>query len=303
MKWVLVLLISISAIAGKAPKHIIYKTQSVVGQKLCYTGDTGTGKEGQYLVADAMEAEGCSKVFIAGDMIYTFGMISKKSKQLKEKFLIPYKKLINKGVTFHVSTGNHDYLLREKVWNKIHKDYDFVTHPNLFYAEIYKDVCFITIDSTSVAHYIYLGRQLKQKLWLKKLKEELKDHCSATIALGHHPVWSAGDHGDANKYFARFAKKQLAGVFDMYIAGHDHHLSHEGESKGTTFLVSGAGAKLRPLKYPARGPFAKSVLGYVVVEVQKDQGKTFLNYQFKGVDSEGKPYLLFEEEKQALGYR
>jgi tartrate-resistant acid phosphatase type 5 len=303
MKISIALFLLTLSIYAKDLKHIVTKNIDITGQKICYLGDPGTGEEGQFKVARALEKENCTQIRIAGDMIYPTGLKSKNDKNFHSKFYLPYKKLIDSGVTFHIATGNHDYMGRPKLWNKFSAKHSWLTHPNLFYAEVYNDNCFITIDSTAVAQIYRIDRTTRQAIWLKKFREQYKRKCKTAILMGHHPNWSAGSHGDAHKIFQCFAKKRISGVYDMYIAGHDHNLSHEGEEKGTTFLVSGSAGKLRPLKYKPRGPFAKSVLGYIVVKIEKDQEKYFYNTQFKGVDSFDNPYLLFEETKQAKGLR
>ncbi len=303
MKISLLLILVSTSIFAKNIKHILENDKNLEGVKICVVGDTGTGKVGQYKVANAMDKEGCTQVRIAGDAVYETGLHKNKNSDLKDKFLKPYKKLIEKGVTFHLVTGNHDYLGNEKLWNQVHKQYSFINHPNLYYAEVYQDICFINLDTTSVAHYYRIDRQIAQGKWLNQFNKLFKDKCKVTLAMGHHPNWSAGKHGEASKFFHRFVKRKISGFFDFYIAGHDHNLSHEGDENGTTFLVSGSGAKLRDLRYNPRGPFAKSVLGYVVFKVEKDNEGYFVNYQFKGVDENDTPYLLFEDTKKALGLR
>ncbi|MDY7013801.1 MAG: metallophosphoesterase, partial [Cyanobacteriota bacterium] len=71
-------------------------------------GDTGTGAEGQYAVARAMEQyrqqNPYSLVVLAGDNIYNNGEIEK----IEAVFERPYQPLLDNGVKFYACLGNHD---------------------------------------------------------------------------------------------------------------------------------------------------------------------------------------------------
>jgi len=85
-----------------------------------------------------------------------------------------------------------------------------------------------------------------------------------TIALAHHPLYTAGQHGDTKEMLSDwgplFAKHRL----DFFFCGHDHDLQHlEIESVATSFILAGGGgAKLRPMKRDDRGPFSRSLNGF-----------------------------------------
>jgi tartrate-resistant acid phosphatase type 5 len=72
-------------------------------------GDTGTGKEGQYQVADAIEkvcaAQGCDFALGLGDNIYESGVDSVDDVQWLDKFEKPYENL---DFPFYMTLGNHD---------------------------------------------------------------------------------------------------------------------------------------------------------------------------------------------------
>jgi predicted phosphodiesterase len=298
-----ILFIALIANTAWASNFLIEKNISLVDKKICFIGDTGTGKEDQYTVAKALEAEGCHQIRIAGDIIYEKGLSSASDELFIKNFLNPYKNLIEAGVTFHVVTGNHDYLGKQSAWNDLHQKFPWLTHPNLYYAEKYQDICFINIETTPISHGYRLSYNKKQKKWLREMTIGLREKCKVAIMMGHHPNWSAGSHGNANKRFQSFTTEYISGKFDAYIAGHDHNLSHEGYHKETVFMVSGAAGKLRPLKYKPRGPFAKSELGYLVVTIEKSHNEYMINYAFRGVDQKSNSFLLFEEVQKANGVR
>src|SRR5262245_6974126 len=81
------------------------KTDSV---RLAVIGDMGTGATPQYDVARRMvEARGIFPfdfVLTVGDNIYG----GSSAKDFEKKFAVPYKPLLDAGVKFYASLGNHD---------------------------------------------------------------------------------------------------------------------------------------------------------------------------------------------------
>jgi tartrate-resistant acid phosphatase type 5 len=121
-----------------------------------------------------------------------------------------------------------------------------------------------------------------------------------SIWLGHHPLRSNGEHGDAGEYeecfgpefsggrtvcaslwpgegLAALAREHLLGKVDLALSGHDHTLqAFVGDGLGrTAVVVSGAGAKTNPLARADRqrpGSFAVGGhLGFALVEATSTQ--------------------------------
>jgi tartrate-resistant acid phosphatase type 5 len=100
------------------------------------------------------------------------------------------------------------------------------------------------------------------------LEEELKRPRTTpfVVAMGHHPVYSDGPHGDhpvlIKDWDPLFRKYNVS----AYLAGHDHDLQHlEFAGHPTSFFLSGGGgADLYNLTVdPAkRGPYAQKVYGF-----------------------------------------
>jgi tartrate-resistant acid phosphatase type 5 len=92
-------------------------------------------------------------------------------------------------------------------------------------------------------------------------------------ALGHHPVYSDGPHGDhpilVRDWDPLFRKFKV----DLYLAGHDHDMQHlEFENHPTSFFLSGGGgADLYDLKVDPskRGPYAQKVYGFSHLSVSE----------------------------------
>jgi tartrate-resistant acid phosphatase type 5 len=116
-----------------------------------------------------------------------------------------------------------------------------------------------------------------------------------SIWLGHHPLRSNGEHGDAGEYeecfgadlpggravcpslwpgegYAALAREHLLGKVDLALSGHDHTLqAFVGDGLGpTAVVVSGAGSKSNALtRFERRRPGAFAVgghLGFALVE-------------------------------------
>ncbi|WP_373541172.1 metallophosphoesterase [Chamaesiphon sp.] len=82
--------------------------QSKLLQRFAVLADTGTGSINQYAVGRALtsyhQKNPFDTVLLAGDNIYTNGEFSK----IKPVFAIPYQDLLQRGVKFYASLGNHD---------------------------------------------------------------------------------------------------------------------------------------------------------------------------------------------------
>lgn len=193
-------------------------------------GDFGTGSQAQYQLAEQMvKLHGWFKydtVVLTGDNL----LGSERPQDFKVKFEIPYKPLLDAGVKFYASLGNHD--AREQRYYKLfnmggHLYYTFNPRP---------DVCFFMLETTYPTP--------EQFEWLEK---ELKASSSNwKIAVFHQPMYSSGDrHGsdlslrDALEPF--FVKYNVSVVF----AGHDHFYERVKPQKGIAYFVVGSGGMLR----------------------------------------------------------
>jgi tartrate-resistant acid phosphatase type 5 len=58
----------------------------------------------------------------------------------------------------------------------------------------------------------------------------------------------------------------LTGRADIYVSGHDHDMQHLKPEGNLHFFVAGSGGKLRPITAGERSLFARSALGFAVLE-------------------------------------
>jgi predicted MPP superfamily phosphohydrolase len=196
-------------------------------------GDSGTGKAGQYAVARQMKAM-CDKnpfefVLMLGDNIYSNGA----AKNFKKKFELPYESLLNDGVKFYASLGNHD--VRKGLSAQINYD-KFNMGGQRYYSFTKGEVEFFALDSTQM--------EARQIAWL----EEKLNASTARwkIAFFHHPLYSSGKrHGSEinlrdvlEPLFTRF------GV-NVVFSGHDHFYERIKPQQGIQYFVEGASGQLR----------------------------------------------------------
>lgn len=192
-------------------------------------GDFGDGSKGQYAAgAKFGELHGvCAfdSVLTVGDNIYG----SDRPQEFVKKFELPYKVLLDKGVKFYASLGNHDDPNQRfyKPFNMGEKRY---------YTFTKKNVQFFALDST------YMDR--RQLAWLD---DELKaSKTEWKVMYFHHPLYSSGDaHGSTVDL-----RKVLEPIFLRYgvqvvFSGHDHFYERIKPQKGIYYFVAGSGGKVR----------------------------------------------------------
>ena len=110
--------------------------------KFAVLGDFGTGAKAQYELAEQMvkvhDRFKYDFVVLVGDNLYG----SDRPQDFKNKFEIPYKPLLDRGVKFYASLGNHD--AREQRYYKL-----FNMDGKLYYTfNPSPDVRFFALEST-----------------------------------------------------------------------------------------------------------------------------------------------------------
>jgi hypothetical protein len=70
------------------------------------------------------------------------------------------------------------------------------------------------------------GAPAAQLAWLRSELKRATSACAATVVVGHHPVYSGGDHGSSPDLIASLEPLFAEFGVDGYVAGHDHMLGH-----------------------------------------------------------------------------
>jgi predicted MPP superfamily phosphohydrolase len=244
--------------AGALPLTMPNKADSF---RFAVLGDFGTGSKEQYQLADQMKRVHDQFPFelvtLVGDNLYG----SERPQDFKKKFEDPYKPLMDAGVKFYASLGNHDDPQEQrnyKFFNMDGKRY------YTFKPETKQSVRFFVLESS------YLLPE--QVAWFE---QELKGSNSDwKIPYFHHPPYSSGErHGSdpqiRNALEPLFLKYNVSVVF----TGHDHFYERTKPQQGIVYFVTGSGGQLR------KGNIDKST---GLTAAGNDQDQAFLIAEING---------------------
>ena len=166
--------------------------------RIAVSGDTGMRSAAQDRVARRMaleaEKEPYDAFVIAGDMVYPDG----DSALTRRSVIDPYKPVL-KDAKLVPALGNHDIQSGEgmDIMRQLGRD-------SAWYVEKIGPVRVIVLDSNRVGN--------KQQLaWLRKVLAEDQPRDEWTLAVMHHPAYSAGDHGSDQERAATVGAAVRAG--------------------------------------------------------------------------------------------
>jgi predicted MPP superfamily phosphohydrolase len=198
--------------------------------KFAVLGDFGTGVQRQYQLAEQMatlrKRFQYELVVTVGDNLYG----SERPQDFQKKFEIPYKPLLEAGVKFYASLGNHD--AREQRYYK-----QFNMEGKLYYTFKPKtNVRFFALDSTYP--------EPEQIKWLDKELAASSDDWK--IVYFHHPLYSSGDrHGSDLRLREAVEPLFLKYNVSVVLTGHDHFYERVKPQMGIAYFVVGSGGQLR----------------------------------------------------------
>jgi hypothetical protein len=198
--------------------------------KFAVIGDFGTGNREQYETADQMVKVRAKFpydfVITVGDNIYG----GERPQDMKRKFEDPYKPLIDAGIKFYASLGNHDARDQSsyKLFNMNGKTYYTFKAPK-------QDVRFFALESDYPTP--------AQLQWLEKELAAAGEHWK--IPYFHHPLYSSGMHGSNVEL-----RQVLEPLFVKYgvtvvFTGHEHFYERIKPQQGIVNFVTGSGGQLR----------------------------------------------------------
>jgi Calcineurin-like phosphoesterase len=199
--------------------------------KFAVIGDNGTGEKPQYEVGQQLaawhEKFAFPLVVMMGDNIYG----ADRPQDFVKKFEAPYKSLLDAGVKFYASLGNHDS--REQRFYKL-----FNMDAKLYYTfkAPKEDVRFFALEST------YMDPD--QVKWiddeLQKSGEKWK------IVFFHHPLYSSGKtHGSQVKLREVLEPLFVRYKVSLVLNGHDHTYERITPQNGIQYFVEGSSGQLR----------------------------------------------------------
>jgi len=222
-------------------------------------GDMGTGEAPQYQVAQQMLAARRTFPFdfviMLGDNLYG----GSGPKDYEKKFEVPYKSLLDSGVKFYASLGNHD--------NPNERLYKLFNMNGANYYTFKKgNVRFFVLDSN------YMDP--KQLAWLEEQLHDAGEN-DWKICYFHHPLYSSGKtHGSSVELRSLIEPMFIKYGVDAVFSGHDHLYERVHPQKGIYYFTEGSSGQLR------NGDLAKSGLtekgfdddrSFMLIEIAGDQ--------------------------------
>jgi predicted MPP superfamily phosphohydrolase len=219
----------VAAAQSAAPTALPNRDESL---KFLVFGDFGTGDREQYELASQMadlhQKFKFEMVALVGDNLYG----SERPQDFKKKFEMPYKPLLDAGVKFYASLGNHD--AREQRYYKL-----FNMDGKLYYSfkAPKQDVRFIVLESTYPVP--------EQIEWLEDTLKSAKE--AWKVVYFHHPLYSSGiTHGSDLKLRATLEPLFVKYGVSLVLTGHDHVYERMKPQAGVQYFVTGSGGALRP---------------------------------------------------------
>ncbi len=198
--------------------------------RLAVIGDSGTGRRAQYEVAQQLAASRLrfpfTLVLMLGDNLYG----GQTAWDFARKFERPYQPLLEAGVRFYATLGNHDRRpqLSYKNFNMNgQRYYSFSPAPG---------IRFFCLDSN------HMDRA--QLDWLEKELTGGREQWK--ICFFHHPLYSSGRRYGSNLRL----RSRLEPLFVRYgvnvaFAGHEHFYQRVVPQNGIHYFISGGAGKLR----------------------------------------------------------
>jgi acid phosphatase len=271
-------------------------------------GDWGkNGQSAQQDVADWMGVAaaqiGAKCVLALGDNFYPSGVASPEDPQWWFSYENVYRSH-SLNIPWYAILGNHDYGGNTKAQMEYSKKSRRWNMPAPYYTVKQGDVRFVFIDTNPFvkgyqnnrATYPDLAAQdtTRQLQWIDSVLTNSKEKWK--IVLGHHPVYSVGDHGNQPELHTQLKPLLEKHKVQAYFCGHDHNLQYHHLPTSTVhyFLSGAAGAEHTPILTKQTGTiFAKSTNGFMTVQVNKDNMVVHL------IDDKGK--VLYKATVPASG--
>lgn len=222
-------------------------------------GDMGTGEPPQYEVAQRMvEARRSfpfNFVIMLGDNIYG----GSKPSDFEKKFELPYKLLLDAGVKFYASLGNHD--------NAKERFYKFFNmNGESYYTYKKGNVRFFVLNSNYV--------DPKQSAWLETQLQGA-GNTDWKICYFHHPIYSSGRfHGPSTDLRQLLEPLFVKYGVDVVFSGHEHVYERVYPQSGIYYFTEGASGQLRSGNLARTAITAKgydSDRSFMLVEIAGDE--------------------------------
>jgi hypothetical protein len=223
----------------KPPAELLRLPKKPGSVRFAAIGDSGRGDQPQYQVSAQMQAYrsvfSYDFVVMLGDNVYD----SWTPEDYRQKFELPYKPLLDAGVTFHAAIGNHDDAAQPDypLFNMGGQRY-YTFKPKSLVAQLAgTDVRFFMIDTERLDR--------AQLDWLDR--EMNGSNAEWKIPVFHRPIYTSGRYGFAARRLRQALEPILVkhGV-KVAFSGHEHFYERTKPQQGITYFISGGAGSLRP---------------------------------------------------------
>jgi len=157
-------------------------------------------------------------------------------------------------VPWYMIAGNHDHLSNisaQIAYTKLSKRWHY---PDYFYTESHKipksskTLQIIMIDTMMLCFHNKRSGAPPPQVQLKWIDETLnKSKANYLVVGGHHPMYSAGTHGNTNCLHEKLKPLLEKYNVTVYFSGHDHNLQHiKDDNSSIHYFISGSGNFVDP---------------------------------------------------------
>jgi acid phosphatase len=250
-------------------------------------GDWGrNGEADQTEVATQMERAaqdlGAKFIVSVGDNFYENGVVSMNDPHWQSSFEQVYD-APSLQVPWPVILGNHDYQGNcdaQIAYGKTHSRWQMPARYFMRSEQVdpTTTVDFFYLDTTPLIKSYHFNAHTREEVLTQDTKKQLawfKAALAASkaqwkIVVGHHPIFSGGDHGDTLELIHKILPLLQEYKVQVYFNGHDHDLQHL-QAGALNFFCSGAGSQFRKTEIGKHTKFARGCSGFTTVSLHADQ--------------------------------
>jgi hypothetical protein len=174
-------------------------------------------------------------VVMLGDNVYDGGT----PKDYRDKFELPYKPLLDDGVEFYATIGNHD-AVNQPNYAPFHmggkRYYTFKADASLLARLTDTAVQFFMIDTETLDR--------TQIAWMDR--EMARSDAGWKIPVFHRPIYTSGRYAAPARIYRAALERYFArhGV-RVGLSGHEHFYQRTTPQRGITYFISGGAGSLR----------------------------------------------------------
>jgi len=227
-------------VAARPPSELLALPRKPGSVRFAAIGDSGRGDQPQYEVSAQMQA--FRKIFdydfviMLGDNVYDGGT----PEFYRQRFELPYKPLLDDGVKFYATIGNHDDPNQPfyPPFNMGGERYYTFKPPSLLTRAIGTgdDVRFFMIDTERLDR--------PQLEWIDR--EMTRSESEWKIPVFHRPMYTSGRYArPALTYRALLEPLFVKHGVKVAFSGHEHFYERIKPQQGITYFISGGAGSLR----------------------------------------------------------